>query len=155
MNALFEQAIQHQTEKKQLFAEVEAISEQMLLMEVDELIESVSKRGNLLERVSQQDEMLKALCRQDAAIKEMLNNSRLPQSPEEQQLYQLTMEVKAIANRLMQGEKTIAEYMQYKRSELRDKIEKLNASSQSTAKRYHQVIAAGIGADSKNFSRNF
>lgn len=155
MNPLFEQAIQSINQKKQLFQEVETICEKMLVMEVEDLIASVEKRAVLLEQIAQQDAELKVLCTQENAIKEMLNNTRLPNTEEEEQLYQSSMKVKAIASRILEGEKTIEEYMQYKTNELKNKIEQLNGSSQSTAKRYHQVIAGGIVSDSKNFSRNF
>lgn len=155
MNSLFEQAIQYVNQKRELFQELETISEKMLLMEVEELIESVETRGDLLNQIAQQDAELKTLCVQNDAIRQMLNNTRLPQTEQEEELYNSSMQVKAAASRIMESEKTIEEYMQYKRNELKTKIEQLNTSSQSTAKYYHKVIAGGITENSKNFSRNF
>lgn len=142
-------------QKREWFLQIEEIVDNMLLMDVEELEAAVKQRGNLLEQIAQQDEVIREICQHDTQAREMLNHTRLPNDEEERQLYDASLNVKAVANQIIQAEPEVERYMKKKQQELLDKIQNLNISGQASARRYRQIISASLGGEPKNFSRNF
>lgn len=155
MNMVKEKILSLLQEKQRIFLEIEKISEKMFSLEVDELIEAVGQRQELLDEVQNLDSEIRRCCDEQPDIRPLLNHTQLANTQEEKMFYDLSLEIKATANRIMQGEEEREKYMKLKKQEIKEKIEKLNSTGQVTAKRYHQVIAAGIEEANKKFSRNF
>ena len=61
----------------------------------------------------------------------------------EKYIFEASMKVKAIANRVANGELIIKEHIEAERDGLREKIEEMNASSQSVAGSYMRSVKTG------------
>lgn len=152
----FNEVMELLQQKKQAFSLLEQQSEAMLGMEVQELEQAIENRQSLLNQIQKIDDTLKKIGLQWQELPTILNRQRLPENPQEQNIYQLDGEIKAIANRVMQGEKGIAEYICTQKKRIKEKIEKLNKSGYTVAKKYHQsVMTGGTMQYQKKKSRNF
>lgn len=148
-------ALQLLREKEQLLLELETLSEQMLGMHVDELADAVKKRQSLLLQVQERDNQLRLWCDDDAPMREAMNQTAVPQEETLRALYQASLSVKAVANRILQGEQAIERHMQAERTRLKKKIEKLNQGGASVAKMYRKSMEIGHAPMYKKKSRNF
>lgn len=154
MNETEEKILELLTQKKQIFLNIEEISEKMLLMDVDELIDAVEKRQMLLEQIQKIDQEIRGYCDRQPEIRPFLNHTQLAQTEKQKIFYNISLEIKATANRIMQGEKEIEKYMLVKKQQVKEKIEELNQTGQVVAKRYRQVLSGSM-RQNKNFLRKF
>ena len=132
-------------EKRELFLRIEQVSERMREASADELAELFAERGELLEQVQALDENIKELAKGDESILAALANKSEPETLEGdlKKIFEASMKVKAIANRVANGELIIKEHIEAERDGLREKIEEMNASSQSVAGSYMRSVKTG------------
>ena len=132
-------------EKRELFLRIEQVSERMREASADELAELFAERGELLEQVQALDENIKELAKGDESILAALANKSEPETLEgdQKKIFEASMKVKAIANRVANGELIIKEHIEAERDGLREKIEEMNVSSQSVAGSYMRSVKTG------------
>lgn len=155
MKEVWKEILNRLEQKNGYLMEIEQISEKMLQMEVEELEQAMEKRAELLQKVAEEDGCLREMCAVDQRVRDLLNHKELPQNKEEQQLYDGSLKVKATANRIYQGEATLKQYMESKKSQILDKIQQLNKRGGGAIRGYSQVLSTGNQNESKNFSKNF
>lgn len=155
MKEVWKEILDRLEEKNRYLMEIEKISEKMLQMEVEELEQAMEKRAELLEKVGKEDVCLREMCATDQRARDLLNHNQLPQTEDEQKLYDGSLKVKATANRIYQGEATLKQYMEHKKSQILDKIQELNKRGAGAIRGYSQVLSTGSKTESKNFSKNF
>ncbi len=142
-------------QKADILLEIEQVTGAMLLEHGEMLIGLAQKRQNLFAQLRQPDAELRELCAQDENVQQILNHARLPETVQEQQLYDASQQVCAVANRLMEEQPNLHKYLENERETLRTKLQKLNAGSQSVAGHYRKVIMTGLQEQPKKFSKNF
>lgn len=143
-------------QKKQMFLLLEQQSEKMLVMQADQLEKAVENRQNLLEQIEELDQRLRALCKDWHELAGLLNHECLPSTSNEQEIYQLDSEIKAIANRILRGEQAIQQHIYAEQNRIKEKIEKMNKSGYTVAKKYQQsIVTSNVGYYEDKKSRNF
>lgn len=145
-------------EKKDLFLEMEQVSEKMLSMNADELGEACSQRQKILDQVQEIDRVLKNICREDEDARRAMNHEVQPQDQEDdlKALYEMSFSVKAVVNRIVREEEARRNHIEQERDVIKHKIEELNQSGTSVAKQYLQT--AKINGQDLSFlrkTRNF
>lgn len=152
----FNEAMQTLQQKKQVFMLLEQQSEQMLTIPANQLEKAVENRQKLLEQIQALDEGLRALCKDWRELAALLNHECLPSTSNQQAIYQLDSEIKAIANRILRGEKAIQQHICAEQNRIREKIENINKSGYTVAKKYQQSVMTGnVGHYGSKKSRDF
>ena len=144
MNHYF-QASHLLTRKKNLFLQLEEVTGNMSLLQVEELLISTEQRGLLLEEINELDMELKAYYLQDPLLKSAIthscNKSQLP--PQLAELYDISLTVKAIANRILKNDENIKIHLNFEKERILSKIQQLNTSGDVVASKYHRSVQTG------------
>lgn len=133
-------------QKKQLFLELESVTADMSLYQVNELAECMEKRSRLLQQVEQIDAELKLMCITDEELRQVLNN-RCPReglSPQLSALYDASLSIKAVVNRMMKNDDAIKEHLEYEKQRITQKIEELNQIGAVVAGKYYRSVQTGV-----------
>lgn len=133
-------------QKKQLFLELESVTADMSLYQVEELAECMEKRSRLLQQVEQADDELRLICSADEQLRQVLNNqcSREELSPTLAALYDASLSIKAVVNRMMKNDDAIKEHLEYEKQRITQKIEELNQSGAVVADKYYRSVQTAI-----------
>ena len=128
-------------EKKELFLEMEQVSEKMLLMDADELTQACSQRQKILDQVQEIDRVLKGMCQEDEEARLVMNHEVQPEAEDKalKALYEMSFAVNAVVNRVVRGEEARRNHMEQQRDAIKYKIEELNQSGSSVARQYLQT----------------
>lgn len=128
-------------EKKELFLEMEQVSEKMLLMDADELAQACSQRQKILDQVQEIDRVLKGMCQEDEEARLVMNHEVQPEAEDKalKALYEMSFAVKAVVNRIVREEEARRNHMEQQRDAIKYKIEELNQSGSSVARQYLQT----------------
>ncbi|HJC72336.1 MAG TPA: hypothetical protein H9698_06040 [Candidatus Ruthenibacterium merdavium] len=128
-------------EKKELFLEMEQVSEKMLLMDADELTQACSQRQKILDQVQEIDRVLKGMCQEDEEARLVMNHEVQPEAEDKalKALYEMSFAVKAVVNRIVREEEARRNHMEQQRDAIKYKIEELNQSGSSVARQYLQT----------------
>ena len=130
------------TRKKNLFLQIEEITDNMCLLQVEELLVSVEARQIRLEEITQLDITLKEYCQEDPLLKSVLNHDCTTKglSDELCTLYDIALSIKACVNRIMQNDENVRLHLAFEKDRILSNIEQLNTSSTVVADRYHRSI---------------
>lgn len=128
-------------EKKELFLEMEQVSEKMLLMDADELTQACSQRQKILDQVQEIDRVLKGMCQEDEEARLVMNHEVQPEAEDKalKALYEMSFAVKAVVNRIVREEEARRNHVEQQRDAIKYKIEELNQSGSSVARQYLQT----------------
>ena len=128
-------------EKKELFLEMEQVSEKMLLMDADELTQACSQRQKILDQVQEIDRVLKGMCQEDEEARLVMNHEVQPEAEDKalKALYEMSFAVKAVVNRIVREEEARRNHMEQQIDAIKHKIEELNQSGSSVARQYLQT----------------
>lgn len=128
-------------EKKELFLEMEQVSEKMLLMDADELTQACSQRQKILDQVQEIDRVLKGMCQEDEEARLVMNHEVQPEAEDKalKALYEMSFAVKAVVNRIVREEEARRNHIEQQRDAIKHKIEELNQSGSSVARQYLQT----------------
>ncbi len=133
--------------KKGLATSFEAVTADMLYEENSGvLMQMVERREQILEQMSGLDDIIRATCEGDKDLLDALNH-RSNRGGLDQNLgkiYDASMEVKAVLNRLQNGNEAIVEHLMNVKANLKEKIEEVNSSSHSVAQKYHKAVMTAI-----------
>ena len=133
-------------QKKQLFLELEAVTADMPLYQVEELAECMEERGRLLKKIEQIDEELRTRFASDEPLHSALNNQcdREGLSPALRELYDASLGVKAVVNRIIKNESAITDHLEYEKQRITQKMEELNQSGGVVADKYYRSVQTAI-----------
>ena len=133
-------------EKRDIFLKVEELSNMMLTSPIEEILDIQADRGQLLQQaVKVQDEINKEVSI-DKSVKDILNNSCDMSNLSENmaRLYEASMRVKAVINRINNLEVDLRTRLEGERSDILDKLESMNKSSNSVAGNYKRSVQMGV-----------
>lgn len=128
--------LQTLAEKKELFLEMEQISDQMLVMDAEELGQAYEQRQKLMDQAAELDKALRTMCEEDPQARDAMNHVSQPEDEQLRQLYDMSRAIKAAANRMLDGEEYRRQHIIAQRDQAKKKIEELNKSGSSVAKHY-------------------
>ena len=133
-------------EKKNVLSEIERVSDEMKYAKAEELIELFAQRGELLESAKAFGEKIDALAIGNEPLTAALKNSCEPTSLSAGlgEIYDVSLRIKAIANRVLREEEGVKEHIQLERDSLLQKIEDLNSGSASVAGSYLRSVQTGV-----------
>lgn len=133
-------------EKRNTLCEIESISNEMRNAPAESLAGLFEKRGELLETAREQGERIAALAEGNDALAAALKNAGEPNSlsPELSEIYDISLRIKSIANRVLREEDGVKEHIQMERDGLLKKIEELNSGSAAIAGNYRRVVQTGV-----------
>ncbi len=137
--------LQKLEQKRKLFAEMESITSAMTLYKVEELAQSMQKRSKIINAIDEIDLQLRAQAEQNELLRRALNNScdRSPLDGDMARVYDASLAVKAIVNRIIQNEQSVKKHLDFEKSRVLEGIEKLTQSGLSVADRYHKSVQTG------------
>ena len=133
-------------QKKALFLELESVSADMPLYQVEELAECMEKRGVIFRDAEQVDEELGMLSASDPELRLTLSNrcNRDGLSPALLAVYDASLGVKAVANRIQKSDGLIKEHLEYEKQRITQRMEELNHSSEKAADKYYRSIQIAV-----------
>lgn len=133
-------------EKKILFLEVEQITNDIMSAPVSDIAATLERRGKLLDSVVLLDQKISAFVGNDAVVRSVLNNTcdASSLSKEYSTLFEASLKIKAIVNRIRNSENGIKERITTERDNTLAKIERLNQSSVSVAEKYKRSLETGF-----------
>lgn len=136
-------------EKKELLLEIEQVSNEMKNAPAEELMSLFTRRGELLERAKTLGERIDLLAEGDETLTAALKNSAEPGTLEGElfSVYDESLRIKAVANRILREEEGIKEHIQAEKDGLLEKLQGLNSSSSSVAGSYRRCVQTGMPAD--------
>lgn len=131
--------------KKELFLELEEVTANMCILPLEELSLCTDKRGTLLDKIQTTDLEIKALCSQDRDIVAALNNTceREGLSGELGALFDASISVKAVVNRIIKNEDSIRMHLTMEKQKIAEKMEELAHSGEAVAEKYHKSVLTG------------
>lgn len=132
--------------KKECFLQVEAITEEMAVVGVEELSACMDRRARLLETVGGLDEEIRALAAGRPELLAALNHTvgRAGLPPSSARLYDASLSVKTVVNRIRKNEETVREHLELEKQRILSRMEELNRSGPAVAEQYRRSVQTGI-----------
>lgn len=129
-------------EKRKIFVEIEKITEPMLYVQVEVLEECMKNRESLLAEVREIDQKIDYRIDGQEAMKQALkhNCERQQLSAGLAALYDASLQVKAVVNRIIQNESGIRLHLEAEKDRIRGELEKMSQSSSSVASQYYSTV---------------
>lgn len=134
-------------EKREKFLEIERVTEPMFYAQVDAIAECMEKRESLLNEVSEIDSRLAQLTEGQEQVKAALSHKceRRSLSPDLAEIYDGSMGVKAVVNRIVQNESGVRLHMEAEKQRIGEELEKLGQSASSVAGQYYNFLRTDRG----------
>jgi len=133
-------------EKLEIFLTIEKLTNMMFTSPVDELSVILTERGDLLQKALLIESKINKEVDDKACIKGVLDNtddiSKL--SDDLLKIYDASMRVKAVLNRLNKLEKDVQLRLENERYMILERIESMNSSSNSVAGNYKRTVQMGF-----------
>lgn len=142
-------------EKKDLFAEMEQLSDQMLAMDADELGQAYEQRQKLMDQAAELDKAIRTMCEEDPQARDAVNHVSQPEDAQLRELYDVSRAIKAAASRILEGEEYRRKHVEVERDKAKKKIEELNKSGSSVAMHYLDSMQKATEVFPKRRIRNF
>ncbi len=132
--------------KRDLFLEVEAITQDINVGPIDRFNELLEKRGEALEQVILTDNQIKAITDGNEVLQSVLNcTCEISELQGElKELFEEVLSVKAIVNRIIKNEDIVRLRLESERDSLLNRIETINSSSNSVAESYKRSVETGF-----------
>lgn len=133
-------------EKKQLYSRFEQITNEMSALSPDDFQLSMNAREATLNQIKALDSQIVPLCYDDDSARHALNAQcdRGALAEDLAQIYDASMSVRGIMNRILKNESTLRQLMEDHKANILDKIEELNASSLSVADKYSRSLEGAV-----------
>ena len=133
-------------EKLEIFLTIEKLTNMMFTSSVDELSDILADRGDLLQKAVLIESEINKEVYDKACIKGVLNNTKdiSKLSDELLKIYDASMRVKAVLNRLNKLEKDVQLRLENERDMILERIESMNSSSNSVAGNYKRTVQMGF-----------
>lgn len=132
--------------KRELFLNVETITNEINEFPIDRITELLEKRGEALEHVILIDNQIQMLIVGNEELQSVLScTCEISELKDElKELFEEVLRIKAIVNRIIKNEDTIRLKIESERDSLLNKIETINSSSNSIAESYKRSVNTGF-----------
>ncbi len=132
-------------QKKSLFLQFEQESEAMCFCPVDEIDLHMCERLKLQQKIQEIDEQLVPLYETVPGAAQAVAHAsdRDTFSPDLAEVYDASLSIKGVLNRILLNEPTLMERVQLERSALLQKLEESRQSSSSVAQGYYKSMSTG------------
>lgn len=129
-------------EKLNYYKEIEEITSQMSILDVDDILISLKKRETLLNKSAKVDKTLSELLEKNSFLKDVINSNcrRQDLDDELRSIFDLSFSIKAIINRLQKNENLLRDHLELQKKQVLAKIEKLNKSPDTVAVKYNTGV---------------
>jgi len=129
-----------------VFSDIEEITRRMLDEDIENFSPLLEERGKLLEKAVSIEEEIRLISHEDQRIGDVLGNRcDMTAIPDDlAKVFEASMRVKAIINRIKNMEEDIRLRMEAEREAILKKIESLNVSSNSVAGNYKRAVQTGF-----------
>lgn len=134
-------------QERELFLKIEVATEAMCVASAEEIEQCVNERQRYLDEIAALKIRLHELGDASGeAVVAALQNScgRNALTGDLAALYDASMAVKAVANRIQQYDEEIREHVEMVKEEILKQIEKMNQSGNAVASRYQRSVELGI-----------
>ncbi len=134
------------SKKKNLFLQFEEISEKMFLNTIDQLEQDMEKREEILQTVSAIDQSIAGLCENHPRWERVLKHELSPTTlqPDEMTLYDTSLSIKAIVNRILSNAPALEEHLASEKQRIADKMSELDYRTKTMVDGYHQSVLTGL-----------
>ncbi len=128
-------------EKQQLFLRLEETTSNTVVEKSEKFIDSMKKRADLFDSLRELDKKITAEAINDRKLRDALNNITNKKDVDDSllEIFDLSLKIKAIANRLLKNESLLFEHLKAERNSILKEIEKLNKSGTAAANRYYNT----------------
>ncbi len=128
--------------KKEILEKIEKATEEMCSKNIETIKNGYETRKRLISMLGQADKEIGSYCSDNAQLREALNNStpRSGLDPLYINLYDISMSIKAVVNRIIKYDSLVNENVKSKRDETLQKITKINSDFPVSANRYQQGV---------------
>ncbi len=132
--------------KKKLFFELEAVTDGMVGASVEEIEAAMEKRADIFSAIEATDKEISNAVKNDVEAKAAIDSKGSGEglSAPLAAVYNGSLAVKAVANRILQNEAMVRKHIEAQLEKLRETIAELNTSGESTAEKYHHTVVAGL-----------
>lgn len=133
--------------KRELLSIFETVTASMLYEDDTQALEaSVAQRQEILDKAASLDRQIRQICQGNAELLQALNHQcdrgNLPEDLAA--LYDASLAVKAVANRIQSCDAGVIEHMEMAREKLKDKIEEINSGGYAVASKYYRAAQTGV-----------
>ena len=135
-------------QKKVFFLHYEKEMEALPLLPVEELEPCVQRGAILIKKIEELDGKLSQLIQANGPLARSAVNhdcDRGQLDPELARLYDASLSVKAVANRILKNDDMIRQRISYERDKAMESIKEINTRSASVAGRYRQSAQTVLG----------
>ncbi len=141
MNTNNEQTLALLERKNEIFIELETLSNAIPVQTPEEMLTGAKLRSELLKESAQIDEEISFHCQNNRALRDALNNAcpRENLSPELTILFDKSLQIKSVANRLANNADMIKGHLEGEKEKLLSDIKKLNTGGSAAANRYYKT----------------
>ena len=133
-------------EKRERYSRFEQVTNEMMMLSPDEFQKGMDTREALLNDIKQIDAQITQQCCDNTPLRQVLNaqcdRDGLPEDLA--QIYDVSMSVRAIMNRILKNESILQTYIEDQKILILEKIQELNNSSQSVADKYHRSLEGAV-----------
>jgi len=141
-----EQMLDLLEQKRLFFLHYEREMEDLPLLPSEEMEACLERGANLIKRIEELDGRLGQLIQQEGPMARSAVNHECDRSqltPDLGRLYDASMSVKAVANRILRNDELIRQRIAFEREQALDKIKELNSRSDSVAGKYQKYTQTG------------
>ncbi|MCL1804916.1 MAG: hypothetical protein FWG28_02775 [Clostridiales bacterium] len=141
-----EQMLDLLEQKRVYFLHYEREMEELPLLPTEEMEDCLERGASLIKKIEELDGRLNRLVQQEgpmalSAVNHECDRGQL--SPDLGKLFDASMGVKAVANRILQNDGLIRQRIAYEREQALEKIKEINNRSDSVAGKYQRYTQTG------------
>lgn len=139
------------SQQKEKLRELEEVTDAMAGASADEITAAMEKREEIFKPLIEINEELKKAANGDGNLKRALGNegNRSEVAPPYDEIYDASMESRAIANRIIRNEGMVRGTIEAEAERLKKQIEELNSAGGSVADRYQKSVQLGLNRQIK------
>lgn len=141
-----EQMLDLMEQKRVYFLHYEKEMEDLPLLPAEEMEACLERGANLIKRIEELDGRLSRLIQQEGPLARSAANHECDRdqlTPELGKLYDASLNVKAVANRILRNDGLIRQRIAYEREQALEKIKEINSRSDSVAGKYQRYTRTG------------
>ena len=144
-----EQMLELLGQKRMYFLHYEKEMEELAILPAEEMEACLERGATIIKRIEELDGRLNQLLQQEgpmalSAVNHECDRGQL--TPDLGKLYDASLNVKAVASRIIQNDDMIRQRIAYERDQALEKIKEINSRSDSVAGKYHRYTRSGSGA---------
>lgn len=150
MENCFETVMDCLRREKEIFLEIEQLTESLLYAEPDEAARTVERRGERIEQAAALRAQAVSACGEQAALRAAVAMEQQDAADAQAKaVYEASLAVRAVWNRVQLSEQAVVQRLSMEKQALLDKIENLGQDNGQIAGRYFQSVRTGLSGGSQ------